>query len=317
MKKILPILIIITGLSLLYPLQSTIDHSSVNQVISDESLYLTSGTTIKRMSLGLDGLVTDIYWIRTIQYFGRKVLYYNEDQNSPGGYSPEIKMDLLAPLLELIVTIDPQYNSAYRFGAIFLPDRDPQKAIRLLQRGIDANPGYWQLYQDLGYIYWRQEEYEKAADIFEKGSQIPNTPSWMFDMAGYLKIKGGSWDVARKMYKGYLNDEDERVRNQAIARLRQLQAQEELEYINNELINYKARVGHCPSSLASIAYYLRLIRLPIRKEDIPVDFNGIPYASVHLTFDQDNTPVDPNGTPYALDPISCKADLSPQSWIPK
>ena len=39
----------------------------------EEQLYL-GGTTVKRMSLGFNGLAADWYWMRSLQYVGRKVL---------------------------------------------------------------------------------------------------------------------------------------------------------------------------------------------------------------------------------------------------
>ena len=38
-----------------------------------EQLYL-AGNTVRRLSLGFNGLVADWYWMRSLQYLGRKVL---------------------------------------------------------------------------------------------------------------------------------------------------------------------------------------------------------------------------------------------------
>src|SRR5687768_11320098 len=99
-------------------MQQWVDESAPRQTIDEEALYLSSGKTIKRMSLGLDALVADIYWIRTVQYFGGKVI----DSGLPlsSAVTKDLRMDLLAPLLDIVVTLDPQHLPAYRFGAIFL-----------------------------------------------------------------------------------------------------------------------------------------------------------------------------------------------------
>ncbi|HET8675048.1 MAG TPA: hypothetical protein VFO63_04605, partial [Blastocatellia bacterium] len=149
-SRAIPFAIIVAGFCLIYPLQRHIDSTTPREVISEEKLYFASGETIKKMSLGLHGLAADIYWIRTIQYFGRKLI----DSRVPGeplsgSNTAEIRMDLLAPLLDIVVTLDPQHIAAYRFGAIFLPERDLPAAISLLERGIEANPKQWRLYQDL------------------------------------------------------------------------------------------------------------------------------------------------------------------------
>ena len=40
---------------------------------NEEQLYL-NGATVKRVSLGFNGLAADWYWMRSLQYVGRKVL---------------------------------------------------------------------------------------------------------------------------------------------------------------------------------------------------------------------------------------------------
>src|SRR5215470_2378332 len=69
-----------------------------------EVLYFSSPKVLKRMSLGYDGLLADIYWTRAVQYFGR------------GLALSSARFDLLAPLLEITTTLDPQLLVAYEFG---------------------------------------------------------------------------------------------------------------------------------------------------------------------------------------------------------
>src|ERR1051325_5689681 len=153
MRKSIPIAILVIGLGLLYPMQRHIDQTLPQEVISDETLYL-SGDTVKRLSLGMEGLAADVYWIRTVQYFGGKLM--DSGQPLSAAASANIRMDLLAPLLDVVVTLDPHHIPAYRFGAIFLPERDLPAAIALLEKGIEANPNEWRLYQDIGYINWQR-----------------------------------------------------------------------------------------------------------------------------------------------------------------
>src|SRR6185295_7075483 len=186
MRRRIPLVILALGLGLLYPLQQYMDQTMPQEVISDEALYL-SGDAVKRLSLGMEGLAADVYWIRTVQYFGGKLI----DSNQPlsAAASANIRMDLLAPLLNVVVTLDPHHIPAYRFGAIFLPERDLPAAIALLERGIQENPNEWRLYQDLGYINWqagnnadgdeRTRFYAEAARWYEKGGQVPGAMWWM------------------------------------------------------------------------------------------------------------------------------------------
>ncbi|HET9528965.1 MAG TPA: tetratricopeptide repeat protein [Blastocatellia bacterium] len=295
MRRAFPITIILVGLAALYPLQRWIDSTAPREVISEEALYLSSGETIKRMSLGLEGLVADIYWIRTVQYFGRKILDQGEDF-SPAN-SASIRMDLLAPLLKIVVTLDPQHTSAYRFGAIFLPERDPEAAIDLLERGIGANPGEWRLYQDLAYIYWQAGEYEKAAEWYDRGGAIEGAAWWMRDLAGVMRIKGGSRDIARSIYERYYRESDDPIiRSQAVDRLKQLRALDEMDAINSILAQLKQQVGECPASLRPLAPRLNALGLTLNEELLPVD---------------------PAGFPYVLNKASCTVAISIESPVPR
>ncbi|MFL6275116.1 MAG: tetratricopeptide repeat protein [Blastocatellia bacterium] len=301
MKKAIPIAILLTGLGLLYPMQRHIDDTMPQEVISDETLYL-SGDTVKRMSLGMEGLAADIYWIRTVQYFGGKMI----DSGLPLSATARVRMDLLAPLLNIVVTLDPHHIPAYRFGAIFLPERDLRAAIALLERGIEANPDEWRLYQDLGYINWqagnsargaeRAAYYAKAAEWYEKGGQVPGAMWWMRDLAGYMKIAGGSREAAYAIYSTYLNSEDENIRKQAALRLKQLRALGEMDAINELLARYKAQTGQCPTDLRQLAPQLRTLQLSLNAEQLPVD---------------------PNGIAYQLKADECKVELAWESQIPR
>lgn len=291
MRVRLPVILVAMALGALYPLQNWIDTRMPRETTSDETLYLSSGRTIKRMSLGLDAIVADIYWVRTVQYFGRKLIESGEPLSASTAH---LKLDLLAPLLNIIVSLDPQHIPAYRFGAIFLPERDVPAAIDLLERGIEANPNEWRLYQDLGYVHWQNGDYQKAAETYEKGSKIEGAFWWMGDLAGFMRIRGGSREAAREVYLRYLDEDDPRIRRQALMRLKQLQSLDERDAINSLLSVYKQRVGGCPPDLRVLAPALR---------------------SMGLRVDGAEVPVDPDGFPYALDTAGCRAKLAPESTI--
>jgi len=303
MRKLIPLAILIIGLGLLYPMQRHIDRTMPQETISDETLYL-SGDTVKRLSLGMEGLAADLYWIRTVQYFGGKLI----DSNQPlsAAASANVRMDLLAPLLNVVVALDPHHIPAYRFGAIFLPERDLPAAIALLERGIQENPNEWHLYQDLGYINWqagnnangdeRARFYAEAALWYERGGKVPGAMWWMRDLAGYMKIAGGSREAAYAIYSTYLNSDDENIRKQAASRMKQLRALAEIDAINELLARYKARTGQCPTDLRQIAPQLRAMK---------------------LTLNDEQQPVDPEGVAYELKADKCQVELSWSSQVPR
>jgi hypothetical protein len=133
----------------------------------EDVLFITSPKAVKRLSLGYDGLLADIYWTRAVQYFGGRHV---------AGAS---HYRLLAPLLEITTTLDPHLVVAYQFGSNFLSPKPPngagmpERAIQLVNYGIQNNPNDWKLYYELGFIYYMDvKDYAKAADAFARGSKV-------------------------------------------------------------------------------------------------------------------------------------------------
>lgn len=289
MKRAIPIIVLIAGLGVLYPLQKWIDTNLPREVVDEEMLYLTSGATVKRMSLGMHGLVANIYWIRTVQYFGDKLM-----TGRSYGSTRRIPMKLLPPLLDIVVQLDPQQVQAYRFGAIFLAERDFDAAIALLEYGFRENPDKWRLCQDLGYINWQAGNYDKAAEWYERGASIPDSRDWMQTMAALMKVRGGRREEARAIYSRYYESDDPAIKSHAYERLKQIQALDDVDAINKVLAQYKEQTGSCPASLRVLAQKWRAMGLNLNSEHVPVD---------------------PEEFPYSYDPTKCKADISPETTL--
>src|ERR1044071_4846025 len=186
----------------------------------DESLYV-NGKTARRISLGFNGLAADWYWMRSLQYVGKKIL--NQQGDVPIDDLGRLNMKLLAPLLDTATTLDPEFIEPYEYAAIVLPPVDVQLAIRLTQKGIDANPNAWKLYHHLGYIYWRQGDYQTASEMYGRGAQIEGAPAWMQAMKAKMNADGGSRETAREIYlRMYEQSTDETVKEMAHKRLLQL-----------------------------------------------------------------------------------------------
>ena len=113
-----------------------------------EELYV-SPQAARRLSLGFNGLAADWYWLRTLQYVGRKVTAH-EGQIQIDDLSA-LELRALAPLLDHATTLDPQFMAAYEYGAVVLPAVDVESAVKLINKGIEANPRV-RLRSHLGYI---------------------------------------------------------------------------------------------------------------------------------------------------------------------
>ncbi len=266
--------------------------------LEEERLYLT-GNTLKRMSLGFNGLVADWYWMRSLQYVGNKML------NHPGEVQIDnlgpLDMRLLYPLLDTATTLDPQFLVAYKYGAVVLPTINEEQAIKLIRKGMEQNPEDWRLYQHLGYIYWKHGEYKLSSETYGEGAKKSGAPPWMREMSARMAAEGGSHDTAREIYtRLYEQTDDAKVKDLLARRLMQVDALEELDAINAAFKNFQQRNGRCPNTWREASAELRAARLP----------NGKP-----LRLDASGVPLDPADTPYVLK-NSCEVRLDYLSRVP-
>jgi tetratricopeptide (TPR) repeat protein len=259
----------------------------------DESLYL-NGKTAKRISLGFNGLAADWYWMRSLQYVGRKIMAH--PGQIPLDNLSQLNMKLLAPLLDTATTLDPEFLDPYEYAAIVLPAVDVEQAIRITQKGIDANPNAWRLYQHLGYIYWQQENYQAASEIYDRGARIPGAPAWMEAMRAKMVADGGSRTTAREIYtRMFEQSDDAQVQDMARKRVLQLDSLDRVDRLQKILNVYRDRVGKCPAVWTDLGETFRYTGLPI---------DGL------------RAPLDPAGVPYILKPGTCEVELNPKSEIP-
>jgi len=258
----------------------------------DESLYLNPNTA-RRVSLGFNGLVADWYWMRSLQYVGRKIV--NTPEDVPIDSLQQLNLKLLAPLLDTATTLDPDFADPYEYAAVVLPAVDVDAAIRILRKGIDTTPSAWRLYHHLGYIHWQQKDYAAASEMYRRGSEIPGSPQWMSAMVAKMAAEGGSRNTAREIYKRMQDESaDEKVKDMAQRRLMQLDSLDHRDILRKLMTEYKTRVGQCPTTWKEILPVLRSLRIPV---------------------DQSGAPLDPTHVPYQLRAGACEADLDSKSEV--
>ena len=259
-----------SGLLILLLVGTTLTLARLDQLRTGSSLqevlYISSPKMLKRLSLGYDGLMADIYWTRAVQYFG------GHHSAGVGHYR------LLAPLLEITTYLDPHLLPPYEFGANFLAPPppngagDPTRAVALVERGIQANPDQWKLYYNLGFIYYLEiHDYAKAAQAFERGSQAPGAHPFLRILAARMAQHAGDIETARMLWiTTYESAHDKQIKANAVAHLRALQADAEVIALEKMVDEYRARTGHWPASFAQL---ISTGMLP----GIPLDPTGRPY----------------------------------------
>lgn len=250
-----------------------------------DALYLT-GKQLRRLAPGFEDLLADVYWLRTVQYYGGQRIW-------GGGH-----YELLAPLIDAVTDLDPRLEIAYRYGAIFLSEKapvgagDPRTGVAILEKGIRNNPLNWRLRQDLGFfLFTFLGDSKRGAEVLTEAARLPGAPFWLESMAAQILYKGGDRETSRRIWRGmYDQAEEGPMKYNALAHLRYLDALDQAEALTRLVRAYEERTGRKLDSLDQLraAGLLRAV------------------------------PVDPSGTPFVYDRETGKVSLDRRSelWRP-
>ena len=280
-----------------------------------EALYLRSGTTLRRMSLGYTGLLADIYWTRAVQYFG--------EQHHAG--SSDYR--LLSPLLEVTTELDPKLLPAYQFGATFLAPKPPSgaglpgAALALTRYGIEHNPDQWRLYYNLGFLYYTElHDYAKAADAFSQGAKLPKTNEFMPILAARMAQHAGEFDTARMLwFTTYQSSKDGMIRQNAVEHLLALQVDEDVTRLEAVVEKYRQQTGQLPTRMSDLDRAGFIHGTPVDPKEHPYqltsdgrievqDPQAIPFITKGLA------PGEASPQPRRIAPPDPKVAATPSKW---
>jgi len=272
------------GFAGVWKLQEKIDTQLDGMHQEADDLVLRSGKLLKVMSLEYAPLMADMYWTRVVQYYGDKAVRHDPD------------LELLWPLLDVTTTLDPHLLVAYRFGSMFLSESAPRGAgrpdlgIQLIQRGIQANPDYWRLYEDLGFIYYFElHDYNKAGAAFLEGSKNPQALPWMKVLAAKVNEQGDNPETSEFLWNEiYTSTKDPQMKENAATHLQLLKADADCKAIDALSDDFEKKNSRRPSSIRELVT-AGLLR---------------------------GVPADPMGNAYVLDNTG-KAQLDPESPLGK
>lgn len=252
---------------LAYRVQKEIDRGRNLDGTAGGSIYIHNPEWLRRLSMGYETLLADVYWMRAVQYYGQKSKRVEKQT-----------YDLLYPMLNLAASLDPQMTTVYRFGAMFLAESQPMgpgepwKAIQLLNQGIKHNPNTWRFYFDKGFVYlWHLKDHKSAGRCFLEGSHLPGAPKWLDSLAATALGDSGELEIARNLWMRECDEaENESVRSNARNHLDSLQVDEDRWRLEFLVAKYQEKTGRMLTNLSQLvnAGFIRRI---------PSDPSGVPY----------------------------------------
>ncbi|MBI3003693.1 MAG: tetratricopeptide repeat protein [candidate division NC10 bacterium] len=187
------------------------------QVTAEAELpWLPPAAVVRPLFLGYHALAADLFWIRTVQYFGGHI---QTDRRYPHLYR----------LVDLTTSLDPHFLDAYQLGGLFLViGRAYPEAIAIYRKGIEHNPGRWELPHDLARMYFLElGDIPAALEWFQRTDGLPGRPHYVPRFVARLQARLGLVEAALEMWEQMLETTDnEWVRETAEQEIRKLRARQ-------------------------------------------------------------------------------------------
>ncbi len=225
-------------------------------------LYLPSGKHLKLMALGFPELLADAIYLWSIQF------YAEFDGAERARYLEHVYGNVITEL-------DPRYLDPYLIGALImsLEAGDHEMALRLLDKGIAANPGQWILAFEAGFLCFDTlGDHARAARYFEKALYAPGAPSVIRRLRAEMYTRLGDKSTSLAHWEEVLQSaRDDYVREVAWRHVHDLTIDVHLETLRAAVSAYRSRHGENPINLETLVKAGLL-------SSIPLDPEGTPYA---------------------------------------
>ena len=235
-------------------LQGELDRRQDRTVVQIEGLaQLPKGEYLKPALLGYHHLGVDMLWLRLIQVIGNK-------RNSADEY------EWMYHALDVLTTLDPQYAYTYYAGGIILGDlaNRPDLSIRLLEKGVKANPDVWNIPFLLGYnYYFLLGEPAKGAEYIMQAASRPDGPAYLSGLATRMAAEAGSPDTALAFLEARLREtQDPEMREVLANRMKEVIIERDLRLLERAVEAYQVRHQTPPARLRDLVTAGALQNLP-------------------------------------------------------
>jgi len=152
-------------------------------------LYLPSAEVLRLVSLGNDGLMADLLYMWSIQYYSQ--------------FDFREKFLYLDTVFNLITDLDPRYFDAYRIGAMIMsvqkhgdPNQHKEAIVRLYDKGIRAMPEKWEIAEWAAWdAYLVLQDTDQAVEWMGIAAERPGAPYVLQRLYGVWRDNIHGWTV--------------------------------------------------------------------------------------------------------------------------
>lgn len=233
-------------------LKLKLDDIKRDRVPGSAIIYLPAGPALKTASFGYATPAADLIYLWAIQYFS--------DTDIPDRY------DHVERVFDIIFDLDPLYIDAYEIGAVIAvyEAHDVELGLRILDKGIDRNPGEWLLpFQAGHYAQQFLEDYSIARRYYGMAMDVPGAPAQTRRLFANAAFETMDYETSLKTWlEVYETAGDERTRKIASNHLYRVKSAVDVAGIGRALELYHDRYGHYPAELELLVQMGLLDRVP-------------------------------------------------------
>jgi len=132
-----------------------------------DAAFIPSGKVLRATAFGQRLLLSDLYWLRTVQYMGETIL------------SGTQRWDALYPLAEIVTDLDPRHGYVYQIAGSNLAGLAGRyaEADRILEKGMRNVPERWMLpWVAATNKFLHEQKYAEAAEFARRASAVAHRP---------------------------------------------------------------------------------------------------------------------------------------------
>ncbi len=230
-------------------LQTQLEQRDAGRSAKLEQLrLLPRGEVLRPILLGYHHLGADTLWLRVVQVLGDRVV---RDKD----------YEWLYHALDVITTLDPQYEYAYEAGGTVLAELALRVDLsnQLLEKGVAPNPNSWRIPFRLGFNhFFYLDDHVTAAKYMAQAAKVPGEfpvgpPAYTARLASRLYVQGRSPETALEFLEAMLDQTtDERIRDQLQRRIKRVNLERELQQLEHAVGAYTKVKGQGPASLSDL-----------------------------------------------------------------
>ncbi|MGC8746372.1 MAG: tetratricopeptide repeat protein [Candidatus Saccharicenans sp.] len=259
-ERNLLIFFLIFSLLLFSWLKVQTDKVARKKVPGSSIIYLPSGKYLKYATFGYSSLAADVIYLWAIQYYGT--------------YDIPDRFKYLEHIFSIISELDPKYIDPYEVGALIAvyEAHDAQLAFKILDMGLEKNPGQWIFPFEAGHIaQMNLKDYDLAREYYKKAMEIPGAPPIVKRLYANAAYKTMNYQEAWTMWKEvYETAREDWIKEIAYNHLYQVKAAVDTEALNQAIKKFKERYQRLPGNLG------QLVQAGFIKE-VPKDLDGHDY----------------------------------------